>query len=57
MESITYYQKNNRFLLYVSFEKLILDFDTKTVANDLRAQRIQGNTRSYEGNFAGILLN
>ena len=47
-------EKNNGFFIRRFFGKLIPDFDTKTVPNGLRTQRIQRKTRNFEGNLTEI---
>ena len=47
-------KKNNGFLLHRFFRKLIPNFDTKTVPNGLRTQRIQRKTKQNERNLTEI---
>ena len=47
-------EKNNEFFLRRFFRKLIPDFDTKTVPNGLRTQRIQRKTKQNERNLTEI---
>ena len=49
-------KKNNGFFLRRFFGKLIPNFDTKTVPNGLRTQRIQRKTRKFEGKLTEISL-
>ena len=49
-------KKNNGFFLRRFFRKLIPNFDTKTVPNGLRTQRIQRKTRNFEGKPTEIHL-
>ena len=49
-------EKNNEFLLRRFFRKSIPEFDTKTVPNGLRTQRIQRKTRNFEGDLTEISL-
>lgn len=47
-------EKNNKFFLRRFFGKLIPSFDTKTVPNGLRTQRIQRKTRKFEEKLTEI---
>ena len=47
-------KKNNGFFLRRFFRKLIPNFDTKTVPNGLRTQRIQRKTKQNERNLTEI---
>ena len=47
-------EKNNELFLRRFFGKLIPDFDTKTVPNGLRTQRIQRKTKQNERNLTEI---
>ena len=49
-------KKNNEFFLRRFFRELIPDFDTKTVPNGMRTQRIQRKTRNFEGKLTEIHL-
>ena len=47
-------EKNNEIFLRLFFRKLIPNFDTKTVPNGLRTQRIQRKTKQNERNLTEI---
>ena len=47
-------EKNNGFFSPPIFRKLIPNFDTKTVPNGLRTQRIQRKTRNFEEKLTEI---
>ena len=47
-------KKNNEIFLRRFFRKLIPNFDTKTVPNGLRTQRIQRKTRNLEEKLTEI---
>ena len=47
-------EKNNEIFLRRFFRKMIPNFDTKTVPNGLRTQRIQRKTKQNEGDLTKI---